>query len=54
MEKIDVIDTNGSLTGAVKTRKEVHKKGLLHHASGVIIIRNNGGGGMRYFPNNAH
>lgn len=39
MEKVDLIDKNGNLTGKVETRKEVHKNGLPHQASGLIIVR---------------
>lgn len=45
MEMLDLIDENGYLTGQQKDRKEVHKQGLLHHASGVVILSNSSGGG---------
>ena len=41
MECLDLIDENGNLTGEIASRKDVHKLGLLHHASGLIIC---GGG----------
>lgn len=47
MEKIDIIDKEGRLTGEVRDRKDVHKFGLLHHASGVIILSKSSGGGYR-------
>lgn len=37
-EMIDVLDENGIKTGAIATRKEVHKKGLWHRAIVVAII----------------
>ena len=37
-ELIDVLDENGVKTGAVATRKEVHKQGLWHRAIVVAII----------------
>lgn len=45
MELIDIIDTNGNLTGQTADRKTVHAKGLLHHASGLIIYRQKPNGG---------
>ncbi len=52
MEKIDIIDKQGFLTGEVCDRKDVHKFGLLHQASGVIIVsKTNAGGGIRYYLN---
>lgn len=39
MEKLDLIDEKGLLTGKSEDRKMVHKQGLLHHASGVIVLR---------------
>lgn len=39
MERLDIIDKKGNLTKNTATRKEVHQKGLLHHASGLIIVR---------------
>lgn len=37
-EMIDVLDENGIRTGAIATRKEVHKQGLWHRAIVVAII----------------
>lgn len=39
MEMIDLITQEGSLTGKVAERKQIHREGLLHHASGLIILR---------------
>ena len=48
MEYIDLIDKNGNLRNETAERKEIHKNGLLHHASGLIIVRKlNGGGGYQ-------
>ena len=44
MEKLDIIDKNGKITGEVRDRKDVHKFGLLHHASGVVFVARTGGG----------
>lgn len=44
MEKIDIIDQDGNITGEVKDRNDVHKYGLPHHASGVIFVAKIGGG----------
>ncbi len=52
MEMIDIIDNNGRLTGKVCGRKDVHKYGLLHHASGVIMLSKVSGGGIEYSLNN--
>lgn len=41
MELIDVLDEDGKLTGEVKTREEVHKKGLWHRAIIVAIVNKN-------------
>ncbi len=38
MELIDVLDENGTETGKVLSRKEVHANGTWHKASGVLII----------------
>jgi isopentenyldiphosphate isomerase len=38
MECFDIIDEKGNLTGEVKTRDEVHKKGLCHRTIFVWII----------------
>lgn len=38
MEKLDIIDENGNLTGKSEDRKVVHKLGLRHHACGIIIF----------------
>lgn len=38
MELIDVLDENGTETGKVLSRKEVHANGIWHKASGVLII----------------
>lgn len=40
MEYIDILDKDGNLTGQVKTREEVHKKGYWHRAVQVFIINN--------------
>ncbi len=45
MEIIDIIDINGRLTGKSCSRKDAHKYGLLHQASGVIILSKLNGGG---------
>ena len=47
MERLDIIDENGNLTGEACDRKDVHRLGLLHHASGVIIVSPNSSGGGR-------
>ena len=47
MEKIDLIDNSGNLTGETRDRKSVHKYGLLHHASGVIVVSESSGGGYK-------
>lgn len=49
MEKIDLIDNSGNLTGETRDRKSVHKYGLLHHASGVIVVSESIGGGLQDF-----
>lgn len=41
MEMLDIIDIKGNKTNLQEDRKIVHKKGLLHHASGVVFIRKN-------------
>lgn len=38
MEKLDIIDEEGNLTGQSEERKIVHKLGLRHRACGVIIF----------------
>jgi isopentenyl-diphosphate Delta-isomerase len=38
MEYLDILDENGNKTGEVKTRKEVHAKGLWYKAVHVWII----------------
>lgn len=38
MEYLDVLDEKGNITGIVKTREEVHKKGYWHRAINVFII----------------
>jgi isopentenyl-diphosphate Delta-isomerase len=38
MEYIDILDHNGDPTGEIKTRKEVHSKGLWHKAVHVWIL----------------
>ncbi len=40
MEKLDIIDEKGNLTGESEGRKIVHKLGLRHHACGIIIYNN--------------
>lgn len=48
MERLDIIDTDGNLTGETRDRKAVHELGLLHHASGVIILSaDRSGGGVQ-------
>lgn len=37
-EFIDVLDENGLFTGDIKTRKEIHEKGLWHRAIIVAIV----------------
>lgn len=37
-ELIDVLDENGVKTGEILTRKEIHKRGLLHRAIAVAVI----------------
>lgn len=37
-EMIDVLDENGIKTGAIASRREVHKQGLWHRAIAVAII----------------
>lgn len=54
MEMLDLIDENGNLIGEQKERKEIHKNGLFHHASGVIILSRlskASGGGTRFSHN---
>ena len=41
MEKLDIIDENGNLTGKSEERKIVHSLGLRHHACGIIIYSGN-------------
>lgn len=38
MELVDVLDENGIATGEIRTRKEVHEKGLWHRAIIVAIV----------------
>lgn len=40
---MDLIDKNGVLTGEKESRDNIHRLGLLHHASGLVIL---GGGGI--------
>ena len=54
MEKIDLIDNSGNLTGETRDRKSVHKYGLLHHASGVIVVSESIGGATRFYLNRGH
>jgi len=42
MEYIDIIDESGKPTGEVKSRDEVHKKGLLHNHVHVWIFNSKG------------
>ena len=42
MERIDLIDEHGCLTGGVEERNKIHLLGLRHQASGVIILRSRG------------
>ena len=37
-EFIDVLDENGLQTGEIKTRSEIHKKGLWHRCIAVAIV----------------
>jgi len=39
---IDVIDENGNLTGAAKTKPEIHEQGLWHRAAHIWIYNSNG------------
>lgn len=43
MEYIDIVNENGKPTGEVKSRDEVHIKGLLHRHIHIWIINSNGG-----------
>lgn len=53
MEMIDIIDENGDITGQTRDRKDVHKYGLLHHASGLIIVAKQKRGGVLYIISTA-
>lgn len=41
-ELIDILDENGTKTGEIETREQVHKKGLWHRIIVVAIIDKNG------------
>lgn len=41
-ELIDVLDENGTKTGRIATREEVHREGLWHQIAVVVIIDNGG------------
>ncbi|MDE1870981.1 MAG: NUDIX domain-containing protein [Candidatus Micrarchaeota archaeon] len=41
-ERIDVLDESGRKTGATKTKKEAHKRGLWHGASHIWIYNTKG------------
>ena len=41
-ELVDIVDENGNKTGVVKTRKEVHEKGLWHQTVDVWIYNSKG------------
>ncbi|MCX4302826.1 MAG: NUDIX domain-containing protein [Clostridia bacterium] len=40
MENIDIVDELGNKTGEVKSREEVHEKGLLHKTVHIFVINN--------------
>ena len=41
-EYFEVLDEDGKKTGAVETRKDVHKLGLWHRAAHVYVVNSNG------------
>ena len=41
MENLDVLDNQGNKTGEIKSRDEVHKKGLWHRTVHIWIINSN-------------
>lgn len=41
MEYIDVLDENGNKTGEIKSREEVHKKGLWHRTVHIWVVNSN-------------
>ena len=41
MEYLDILDENGNATGEVKSREEVHQKGLWHKAVHVWFVNEN-------------
>lgn len=36
-EMLQILNSNGEPTGSFEFRSVVHKKGLLHHASGLTV-----------------
>lgn len=40
MEEIDIVDELGNRTGEIKSREEVHQKGLLHKTVHIFVINN--------------
>lgn len=41
MEYIDVLDENGNKTGEIKSREEVHKKGIWHRTVHIWVVNSN-------------
>lgn len=41
MEYIDVLDENGNKTGEIKSREEVHEKGLWHRTVHIWVVNSN-------------
>lgn len=44
MEYLDIVDTSGQPTGAIISRDEAHRNGILHRTAHVWVIRRSGRG----------